>query len=194
VETSAGVILPDEYLKAIADAAHDVGALFVLDCIASGCVWVDMQATGVDVLISAPQKGWSASPAAGLVMLGARALERLGETTSSSFAVDLRKWHDIMQAYVSGGHAYHSTMPTDALVVLRDRMIETRDFGFKPLANGNGNSAARSVPCLRRMASSRSPLPASRRRASSSATRRTPSSRTAGSSWPKACRLPPACR
>ena len=131
VETSAGVILPDDYLRAIAEAAHDVGALFVLDCIASGCIWVDMDATGVDVLISAPQKGWSASPAAGLVMLGARALERLGETSSSSFAVDLRKWHDIMQAYVSGGHAYHSTMPTDALVVLRDRMIETRDFGFK---------------------------------------------------------------
>jgi aspartate aminotransferase-like enzyme len=102
----SGVILPDEYLKAIADAAHDVGALFVLDCIASGCIWVDMQATGVDVLISAPQKGWSASPAAGLVMLGARALERLGETTSSSFAVDLRKWHDIMQAYVA------AAMPT----------------------------------------------------------------------------------
>jgi aspartate aminotransferase-like enzyme len=131
VETSSGVILPDEYLKAIAEAAHDVGALFVLDCIASGCIWVDMKATGVDVLISAPQKGWSASPSAGLVMLGARALERLGETKSSSFAVDLRKWHDIMQAYVGGGHAYHSTMPTDALVVFRDRMIETRDFGFE---------------------------------------------------------------
>ncbi|WP_339761203.1 aminotransferase class V-fold PLP-dependent enzyme [uncultured Hoeflea sp.] len=130
VETSSGVILPDDYLKAIADAAHDVGALFVLDCIASGSIWVDMKATGVDVLISAPQKGWSASPSAGLVMLGERALARLGETTSSSFAVDLRKWHDIMQAYVGGGHAYHSTMPTDALVVLRDRMIETRDFGF----------------------------------------------------------------
>jgi aspartate aminotransferase-like enzyme len=119
------------YLKAIADAAHDVGALFVLDCIASGCDLGRHAATGVDVLISAPQKGWSASPAAGLVMLGARALARLGETTSSSFAVDLRKWHDIMQAYVAGGHAYHSTMPTDALVVLRDRMIETRDFGFE---------------------------------------------------------------
>ena len=131
VETSSGIILPDDYLKAIADAAHDVGALFVLDCIASGAIWVDMQATGVDVLISAPQKGWSASPAAGLVMLGERAIARLGETTSSSFALDLRKWHDIMQAYVGGGHAYHSTMPTDALVVLRDRMIETRDFGFE---------------------------------------------------------------
>ena len=131
VETSSGVILPDDYIKAIADAAHDVGALFVLDCIASGCIWVDMKKTGVDVLISAPQKGWSASPAAGLVMLGERALERLGETTSSSFAVDLHKWHDIMQAYVAGGHAYHATMPTDALVVLRDRMIETRDFGFE---------------------------------------------------------------
>lgn len=130
VETSSGVILPDDYIKAVAEAAHDVGALFVLDCIASGCIWVDMKKTGVDVLISAPQKGWSASPSAGLVMLGERALERLGETINSSFAVDLRKWHDIMQAYVAGGHAYHSTMPTDALVVLRDRMIETRDFGF----------------------------------------------------------------
>lgn len=131
VETSSGVILPDDYLKAIAEAAHDVGALFVLDCIASGSIWVDMKATGVDVLISAPQKGWSASPSAGLVMLGERALERLGETNSTSFALDLRKWHDIMQAYVNGGHAYHSTMPTDALTVLRDRMIETRDFGFE---------------------------------------------------------------
>jgi aspartate aminotransferase-like enzyme len=131
VETSSGIILPDEYLKAIAEAAHEVGALFVLDCIASGAIWVDMAATGVDVLISAPQKGWSASPAAGLVMLGARAIARLGETASSSFTLDLRKWHDIMQAYVAGGHAYHSTMPTDALVVLRDRMIETRDFGFE---------------------------------------------------------------
>ncbi|MBU4531189.1 MAG: aminotransferase class V-fold PLP-dependent enzyme [Hoeflea sp.] len=131
VETSSGVILPDEYLIAISQAARDVGALFVLDCIASGCVWVDMKATGVDVLISAPQKGWSASPCAGLVMLGARALERLLETKSSSFALDLRKWHDIMQAYVGGGHAYHATMPTDALKVFRDRMIETRDFGFE---------------------------------------------------------------
>jgi aspartate aminotransferase-like enzyme len=131
VETSSGVILPDDYLKSIAAAAHEVGALFVLDCIASGCIWVDMQETGVDVLISAPQKGWSASPSAGLVMLGERALARLKDTQSSSFAVDLGKWHDIMQAYVDGGHAYHSTMPTDALKVFRDRMIETRGFGFE---------------------------------------------------------------
>ena len=130
VETSAGVILPDDYLKAVAEAAHDVGALFVLDCIASGCIWVDMKATGVDVLVSAPQKGWSASPCAGLVMLSARAIERLNETKATSFSLDLKKWHDIMQAYVGGGHAYHSTMPTDALSVFRDRMIETREFGF----------------------------------------------------------------
>jgi len=131
VETASGVILPDDHLKAVADAAHEVGALFVLDCVASGAIWVDMKATGVDVLISAPQKGWSASPAAGLVMLGERALARLAETKSTSFAMDLGKWHDIMQAYVGGGHAYHATMPTDALVVLRDRMVETRDFGFE---------------------------------------------------------------
>ena len=130
VETAAGMILPDDYLRALADAAHEVGGLFVLDCIASGCVWVDMKAVGVDVLISAPQKGWSASPSAGLVMLSAAAAKRLEETTSNSFALDLRKWRAIMAAYEGGGHAYHATLPTDALRGFRDAMIETRDYGF----------------------------------------------------------------
>ena len=133
VETSAGIMLPDDYMKAVADAAHEVGALFVLDCVASGTVWVDMKAVGVDVLISAPQKGWSASPSAGLVMLSDRALARLQETRSSSFAVDLGKWHQIMQAYENGGHAYHSTMPTDALTGFRDTMLETQALGFDKL-------------------------------------------------------------
>ncbi|RBW61866.1 aminotransferase class V-fold PLP-dependent enzyme [Ruegeria sp. A3M17] len=133
VETSAGVILPDDYVTAMAAAAHEVGALLVLDCIASGCAWVDMKATGVDVLISAPQKGWSASPCAGLVMLSERAKARLEETTSDSFAVDLKKWRQIMQAYENGGHAYHATMPTDALKAFRDTMVETRDYGFDKL-------------------------------------------------------------
>lgn len=130
VETSSGIMLPDAYMKAVADAAHDVGALFVLDCIASGTVWVDMKAVGVDVLISAPQKGWSASPSAGLVMLSERGLARLQETKSSSFSIDLGKWHQIMQAYENGGHAYHSTMPTDALTGFRDTMLETQALGF----------------------------------------------------------------
>lgn len=133
VETSAGVILPDDYIRAMASAAHEVGALMVLDCIASGCVWVDMQASGVDVLISAPQKGWSASPSAGLVMMSDRALERLEQTSSDSFAIDLKKWYQIMQAYENGGHAYHATMPTDALRAFRDTMAETRDYGFERL-------------------------------------------------------------
>ncbi|MGR3814367.1 MAG: aminotransferase class V-fold PLP-dependent enzyme [Cognatishimia activa] len=133
VETSAGVILPDDYVTAMAAAAHDVGALMVLDCIASGCAWIDMKATGVDVLISAPQKGWSASPSAGLVMMGERALARLDQTESDSFAIDLKKWHAIMQAYEGGGHAYHATMPTDALKAFRDTMLETRDYGFEKL-------------------------------------------------------------
>ena len=131
VETSAGIILPDDYIAQMAAAAHEVGALMVLDCIASGCVWVDMAATGVDVLISAPQKGWSASPAAGVVMLSARAEARMAETTSNSFALDLKKWRSIMAAYEGGGHAYHATMPTDALVVFRDAMLETRAMGFE---------------------------------------------------------------
>lgn len=130
VETSSGMILPDDYLRAIGDAVRAVGGLFVLDCIASGCVWVDMKAAGVDVLISAPQKGWSASPGAGLVMLSDRAAERLEETTSDSFAIDLKKWRAIMAAYEGGGHAYHATMPTDALRAFRDTMAETRATGF----------------------------------------------------------------
>ena len=133
VETSAGVILPDGYITAMADAAHQVGALMVLDCIASGCAWVDMKATGVDVLISAPQKGWSASPCAGLVMMSERAEARLAETTSSSFSIDLKKWRGIMAIYEGGKHAYHATMPTDALRVFRDTMLETKEYGFTKL-------------------------------------------------------------
>jgi aspartate aminotransferase-like enzyme len=131
VETSAGIILPDDYIAKVAEAAHEVGALMVLDCIASGCVWVDMEATGVDVLISAPQKGWSASPSAGVVVLSPRAEARLAETTSNSFAVDLKKWRAIMAAYEGGGHAYHATMPTDAIVGFRDAMLETKAMGFE---------------------------------------------------------------
>jgi len=130
VETASGMLLPDDYLSAVADATQAVGGLFVLDCIASGELWVDMRACGVDVLISAPQKGWSASPCSALVMLGERALARLGETTSSSFACDLRKWLEIMRAYEDGGHAYHATMPTDALRTFRDAMMETATIGF----------------------------------------------------------------
>ena len=133
VETAAGMILPDDYLRAVGAVAHEVGALFVLDCIASGAIWVDMQACGVDVLISAPQKGWSGTPCAAFVMLSERARARLDETTSSSFAMDLKKWQQIMAAYEGGGHAYHATMPTDALAAVRDAMLETRDYGFEKL-------------------------------------------------------------
>jgi aspartate aminotransferase-like enzyme len=133
VETSAGVILPDDYIAAMSAAAQEVGGLMVLDCIASGCAWVDMKKLGVDVLISAPQKGWSASPSAGLVMMSARAEARLAETKSDSFAIDLGKWRAIMKAYEDGGHAYHATMPTDALRAFRDTMLETRAYGFERL-------------------------------------------------------------
>jgi aspartate aminotransferase-like enzyme len=130
VETASGIILPDDYLKALADAQHRHGGLFVLDCIASGAIWVDMEAVGVDVLISAPQKGWSASPAAGLVMMNDKARKAVSDTTSTSFACDLKKWSEIMDAYENGGHAYHATMPTDALVKFRDAMKETEAIGF----------------------------------------------------------------
>ena len=121
---------PDEAEVSVADAVHEVGGLFVLDCIASGTIWVDMQACGVDVLVSAPQKGWSSSPCCAMVMLSKLARERIESTTSTSFACDLRKWLQIMEAYEGGGHAYHATMPTDALTRLRDVMHETRAYGF----------------------------------------------------------------
>ncbi|GAB2803256.1 aminotransferase class V-fold PLP-dependent enzyme [Halomonas shantousis] len=130
VETASGMLLPDNYLRQVAQAVHDVGGMFVLDCIASGALWVDMRDVGVDILISAPQKGWSASPCCAMVMLSPLALERIESTTSTSFAADLRKWLAIMQAYESGGHAYHATMPTDALTRLRDIMRETEAYGF----------------------------------------------------------------
>ena len=130
VETAAGMILPDSYLKAVADAVHAVGGLFVLDCIASGAIWVDMKATGVDVLISAPQKGWSSSPCCAMVMLSERARAAIDGTTSTSFACDLKKWLQIMETYEKGGHAYHATMPTDALTRLRVVMKETQAYGF----------------------------------------------------------------
>ena len=130
VETAAGIILPDDYIKAMAEALHEVGGMLVLDCIASGTVWVDMKSVGADVLISAPQKGWSSTPCGGLVMFSANARERIDATTSSSFACDLKKWMQIMEAYENGGHAYHATMPTDALTKLRDVMKETEAYGF----------------------------------------------------------------
>jgi aspartate aminotransferase-like enzyme len=133
VETASGMILPDDYIRAVADAAHEVGALFVLDCIASGAVWIDMRECGVDILISAPQKGWSAPPSAGLVMLTEEALGRCKAAQSTSFAMDLMKWNAIMEAYLNGGHAYHATMPTDALRALHGAMMETRAIGFDKL-------------------------------------------------------------
>lgn len=135
VETSSGMILPDDYLRAVADAVHAVGGLFVLDCIASGTLWVDMQACGIDVLISAPQKGWSASPCCALVMLSEAAQARVEATQSTSFACDLKKWLQIMQAYEQGGHAYHATMPSDALARFRDAMREAEAIGFATVRN-----------------------------------------------------------
>jgi aspartate aminotransferase-like enzyme len=131
VETSAGVLLPHGYLRAVAAAVHEHGGLFVLDCVASGAIWVDMAATGVDVLVSAPQKGWSSTPCAGLVMLGEQARARIDGTTSSSFSMDLKKWLSIMETHEKGAVAYHATLPTDGLAQLRDVMRETSEFGFE---------------------------------------------------------------
>ena len=130
VETSAGMILPDDYLRAVSEAVHAVGGLLVLDCIASGAMWVNMEATGVDVLVSAPQKGWSGSPCCAMVMLSERARAAIEGTTSSSFACDLKKWLQVMEAYENGAHMYHATMPTDALTRLCEVMQETRAYGF----------------------------------------------------------------
>lgn len=133
VETSAGMLLPDSYITQVADATHRGGGIMVLDCIASGALWVDMKKTGVDVIVSAPQKGWSGTPCCALVMMSQRALDMLQSTQSSSFACDLKKWREIMEAYENGGHAYHATMPTDGLKNFRDVMKETQGLGFEAM-------------------------------------------------------------
>ncbi len=135
VETSAGMILPNDYIKALSDATHSVGGLLVIDCIASGCIWLDMKDLGIDVLISAPQKGWSSTPCAGLVMLSDAAVKQVDSTESNSFSLDLKKWLDIMRAYESGGHAYHATMPTDSLRQFRDTILEAKAVGFDKLCD-----------------------------------------------------------
>ena len=131
VETSAGMVLPDDYIRQVSDTVHQVGGLMVLDCIASGALWIDMQATGVDLLVSAPQKGWSSSPCCAMVMLSERARLAIDGTQSSSFSCDLKKWMQVMEAYEAGGHVYHTTLPTDALTRMRDIMFETREYGFE---------------------------------------------------------------
>ncbi len=135
VETSAGMILPNDYIKALSEATHSVGGLLVIDCIASGCVWLDMKALGIDVLISAPQKGWSSTPCAGLVMMSDAAVQRVENTESNSFSLDLKKWLEIMRAYENGGHAYHATMPTDSLRQFRDTVNEAKKIGFDKLCD-----------------------------------------------------------
>ncbi len=134
VETSSGIMLPDDYISRVASAVHAVGGLLVLDCIASGAVWVDMQKTGVDVLISAPQKGWSGSPGFAMVCLNERAQHAVQASNSNSFAMDLKKWLEISQGYVKGKHAYHATMPTDTIMMLRNIMQQGRAEGFEKLA------------------------------------------------------------
>jgi len=152
VETSSGMILPDGYIREMADAVHSIGGMLVLDCIASGTIWVDMETTGVDLLISAPQKGWSGSPCCALVMMSATASERIENTASNSFACDLKKWLEIMQAYENGGHAYHATMPTDALTSFRDVMKETEEYGFDKVRDEQQELAVkygiRSIPAI----------------------------------------------
>ncbi|MEN9629136.1 MAG: hypothetical protein RJA10_2363 [Pseudomonadota bacterium] len=150
VETAAGMMLPDDYLKAVSDAVHEGGGLFVLDCIASGAMWVDMKATGVDLLVSAPQKGWTGSPGCAFVMMSERARAAIDATTSSSFACDLKKWLQIMETYEGGGHAYHTTMPTDALTRTRDVMAETRAYGFAKLRDEQVELGARVRQLLER--------------------------------------------
>ncbi len=150
VETASGMMLPDQYISTLADAVHAVGGLLVLDGIASGAIWVDMQAGGVDILISAPQKGWSASPCSGLVMMNAAARDKVESTTSSSFACDLQKWLRIMQAYEKGGHAYHATMPTDALTRFHKAMLETKSYGFEKVCNEQLTLGARARELLTR--------------------------------------------
>lgn len=133
VETASGMVLPDDYVRRLGAATHAVGGLFVLDCIASGALWVDMTDLGVDVIVSAPQKGWSGTPCTGYVMLGQSARAAVEASESSSFALDLSKWLSISDAYVLGQAPYHATLPTDGIAANSRIALETRELGFERL-------------------------------------------------------------
>jgi len=139
VETSTGMMLSDEYIRAAADAVHEVGGLFVLDCIASGTVWADMKDLGVDVVISAPQKGWTGPCCAALVMMSEAAVEKLQTTSETSFSMSLKRWSAIMDTYEAGGFGYHTTMPTDGLRDFHEISVETLKFGLPELKEGQLN-------------------------------------------------------
>jgi aspartate aminotransferase-like enzyme len=143
VETAAGLVLPDDYLRAVAAATHEVGGLVVLDCIASGSLWVDMTALGIDVLLSAPQKGWSGSPGAGFVMLSDAGRAAVGSTISTSFAADLRTWLSITEAYIEGRTPYHATLPTDTLAHDAALMRQTYETGVDELRQAQTALGAR---------------------------------------------------
>jgi len=139
IETSAGIVLSDDYVRSLAAATHDAcpDAIFVLDCIASGNRWTDMQALGVDVLITAPQKGWTGPACVGIAMMGERACEIMAKQNAvspkgHSFSCNLAKWAGVADAYAQpGGFMYHTTLPTDSLMVFRDVIMETKEFGYE---------------------------------------------------------------
>ncbi|WP_027286664.1 aminotransferase class V-fold PLP-dependent enzyme [Ruania albidiflava] len=143
VETASGMVLPEEYLRAVAEATHDGGGLFVLDCVASGALWVDMADLGVDVLITAPQKGWSGSPGAGLVMFGEAGHAAVVQSQTTSFAADLKKWLSIAEEYRAGHAPYHATMPTDTLAHNVELMRATTERGLEALRSAQTELGAR---------------------------------------------------
>lgn len=131
VETSTGILLPDDYIKKVTEAVHSVGGIFVLDAIAAGTLWANMEDLGVDVLVTAPQKGWSGPACAGIVMLNEKARALSDAAESTSFAVNLGKWLTVMDKYEAGGFMYYTTLPTDALMAFHKVMLETKDtIGF----------------------------------------------------------------
>lgn len=130
VETSTGIILPHDYIKCMSNEVHKYGGLLFLDCIASGCVWVNMKELGIDVVISAPQKGWTGPACAGLIMMSEHAVTKMSNTKETSYAMSLKKWSGVMDAYENGRFAYHTTMPTDALRDFHEITVEMMKFGF----------------------------------------------------------------
>jgi aspartate aminotransferase-like enzyme len=133
VKTSTGMMLPDDYIQRASDDMHKVSGLFVLDCIASGAVWVNMKELGVNVIISARQKGWTGPSCAALVMMSDAAVAKMVTTHETSFSMSLKRWSAIMDAYEHGGFGYHTTMPTDALRDFHEISVETIKFGLPEL-------------------------------------------------------------
>ena len=127
-ETSTGAF---QRGKAICEAAHEVDALVIADCVTSlGGMPVAVDETGIDIAYSCTQKGLSSPPGLAPITASPRAWERLRKRSApvDSFYFDLR----LLEGYFRDRKYHHTASATmfyglrEALALIAEEGIENR--------------------------------------------------------------------